>query len=124
VLGPLSPESAGGTPRPADVNGLAASIEMYLGRDVLTGPDGMLYPVRWISYDRTAGRHQGKFDDRDKTAIHKAFRVKAKAASSDPAQVGQQDWSGLLLIVDAIFAAAMSTTTAVHDSNAATRKAT
>jgi hypothetical protein len=124
ALGPPDPESSESTPRPADVNGLAASIEMYLGRDVLTGPDGTLYPVRWISYDRTAGRHQGRFDDRDKTAIHKAFRAKAKAALGDPAQAGQQDWSGLLLIIDAIFAAAKHTTTAVHDLNAATRKAT
>jgi hypothetical protein len=85
ALGPSGPESSGSTPRPADVNGLAA------------------------------GRPQGKFDDRDKTAIHMAFRAKAKAALSNPAQAEQQDWSGLLLIIDAIFAAAKHTTIAVHN---------
>jgi hypothetical protein len=100
VLCPPGSEPPGCTPGPADVNGLAASIELYLGRDVLTRPDGTLYPVRWVSCDRTAGRSQGKFDDRDK------------------------DWSGLLLIIDAIFAAAKHTTTAAHDLTAATREAT
>ena len=123
VLDSQGPEPAGRMPEHADVNGRAASIELYLGRDVLTRPDGTLYPVRWTSGDRTAGPRQGKFDDRDKAAIHKAFRAKAKAALGDPAQAGQQDWSGLLLIIDAIFAAAVHITRAVHDMNAATTTA-
>lgn len=106
VLDSPGPEPAGNTPQSADVNGRAASIEMYLGRDVLTRPGGKLYPVRWTAGDPTAGSQQGKFDDRDKAAIHKAFRAKAKAALSDPVQAGQQDWSGLLLIIDSILAAA------------------
>lgn len=37
---------AEGTPtRPVDVNGLVASIELYLGIDILTGPDGALMPI-------------------------------------------------------------------------------
>jgi hypothetical protein len=88
---------------------------MYLGRDVLTSPGGTLYPIRWAPRGYAAGQHQGKFDDRDKAAIHKAFRAKVKAATSAPALADHQDWSGLQLIVDAIFAAATQTTRAVRN---------
>jgi hypothetical protein len=123
VLDWQGPESAGRMPEYADVNGRAASIELYLGRDVLTRPDGTLYPVRWTRGDRTAGPRQGKFDDQDKAAIHKAFRAKAKAALGDPTQAEQQDWSGLALIIDAIFAAAKHITTAVGHTSPATATA-
>jgi hypothetical protein len=104
VLGPPAPEYPGGTPQAADVNGLAASIELYLGRDVLTGPDGTLRPVRWTARSSGAGRHQGQVTG--KHAIQQAFRAKAKAALENPGQAGQQDWSGLRLIIDAICEAA------------------
>ena len=84
----------------SDVNGLAASIELYLGRDVLTGPDGSLYPVQWKSISAGVGQHHGKVTG--KHEIHKAFRAKAAAASRDPAIVSQQDWKGLRLILDSI----------------------
>lgn len=42
-----------------NVNGLAGSIEIYLGRDVLTGADGMLSPVQWRSYAEGVKAYQG-----------------------------------------------------------------
>jgi hypothetical protein len=104
VLGPSAPEPAGGTLPVADVNGLAGSIELYLGRDVLTQPDGTLRPVRWTAYVPSMDQYQGQVTGKD--AIHRAFRAKAKAASEDPQNTGQQDWSGLRLIIDAICTAA------------------
>ena len=108
VLGPSTAESPGGTLL-SDVNGLAASIELYLGRDVLTGPDGTLRPVRWRPGQPGAGRRQGEVTGKD--AIQQAFRAKSKAALENPANAGQQDWSGLRLIIDAICAAAQSART-------------
>jgi hypothetical protein len=32
-----------------NVNGLAGSIELYLGADVLTDAQGSLVPVQWIA---------------------------------------------------------------------------
>jgi hypothetical protein len=104
VLGPSAPEPAGGTLPVADVNGMAASIELYLGRDVLTQPDGTLWPIRWTAYVPGMDRYQGQVTGKD--AIHRAFRAKTKAACEDPRNTGRQDWSGLRLIIDAICAAA------------------
>jgi hypothetical protein len=80
-----------------DVNGLAASIELYLGVDVLTGPDGALSPVQWGSLSPGVRTYQGEI--LHKTDIKKRFREKVKAAEADPTQIDNQDWSGLDTIV-------------------------
>jgi hypothetical protein len=107
VLGPSAPQSPGGAHPVADVNGLAGSIELYLGRDVLARPDGTLRPVRWTSYIPGMDRYQGQVVGKD--AIHQAFRAKSKAARENPEHAEQQDWSGLRLIIDAICVAAQRT---------------
>jgi hypothetical protein len=109
TLEPATPESPEGTPSAVDVNGRAASIELYLGRDVLTRQDGTLRPVQWTSYVPGMNRRQGQITD--KKAIHQAFRAKAKAAHDNPQHAQHQDWTGLRLIIDAICAAARHTTT-------------
>jgi hypothetical protein len=104
VLGCSTPEPPQSTLQVADVNGQAGSIELYLGRDVLTRPDGTLQPIRWASPVSGGDRRQGQIAD--KGAIHQAFRAKSKAAHENPEHAEQQDWSGLRLIIDAICAAA------------------
>src|SRR5262249_8934669 len=59
TLGPPSVRSAATSIELADVNGLAASIELYLGRDVLTRNDGTLHPVQWKSFMSGTGRYHG-----------------------------------------------------------------
>lgn len=54
-----------------NVNGLAASIELYLGDDVL-GEGGKLTPVQWSAYKPTMGKYQGEVLDKHK--IHKRFK--------------------------------------------------
>ena len=103
TLGPPTVGSLAGAIELADVNGLAASIELYLGRDVLTGEDGNLRPVQWQSFNPGCGRYHGAVTG--KNDIHKAFRAKAAAALQDPAAVSQQDWEGLRLILDVILTA-------------------
>ena len=103
TLGPPTGRSPAGAIELADVNGLAASIELYLGRDVLTGEDGSLRPVQWNSFNPGVGRYHGAVTG--KNDIQKAFRAKAAAALQDPAAVSQQDWEGLRLIIDAILTA-------------------
>jgi hypothetical protein len=102
TIGPPAVGAASATSA-ADVNGLAGSIELYLGRDVLTGPDGSLRPVQWTSLIAGMGRYQGEVTG--KNDIHKAFRAKAAAASRDAAVIRGQDWDGLRLILDAVFTA-------------------
>ena len=64
-----------------DVNGKAAGIELYLGREALTS-DGALRPVRWTGYDRAANAYQGEIDG--KAQVQDAF-ARAIAASISPA---------------------------------------
>jgi len=104
TLGPPSQVSPAGSVSIADVNGLAGSIEMYLGRDVLVTSDGELRPVQWKSYISSLRQYQGEVVD--KSNIHDAFRAKCALASREPKVISVQDWEGLRLIIDAICSAA------------------
>jgi hypothetical protein len=84
-----------------DVNGLAGSIELYLGKDVLADPaTGNLRPVVWGPRIAALDAYQGEVAG--KGAIHDAFRAKAAAARQNPAVVAAQDWSGLDAVLDAL----------------------
>jgi hypothetical protein len=86
-----------------DVNGLAGSIEMYLGRDVLTGADGMLSPVQWRSYAAGVRAYQGEI--LDKAGVQKRFREKVKRSTADPAVTADQNWGGLDATINTLIAA-------------------
>ena len=47
-----------------DVNGQAASIELYLGRAALTN-NGQLRRVRWTNYEKAADSYQGEVESKD-----------------------------------------------------------
>ena len=83
-----------------DINGLAGSIEIYLGEDVLRGSSGELTPVQWTGYVSRIGRYQGKL--RNKFEVQDRFEKKAKVALLDHSLRSQQDWSGLQTIIDHI----------------------
>jgi hypothetical protein len=82
-----------------DVNGLAASIELFLGSDVLAR-DGAPRPIEWRGYIPGMKAYQGEVAD--KAAIDDAFRVKVAVALANPAAVAEQDWAGLDLVLDHI----------------------
>ena len=44
-----------------DVNGLAGSIELYLGVDVLADQEGALSPVQWTGYDQKIKGYQERY---------------------------------------------------------------
>ncbi|MEU0027887.1 HEPN/Toprim-associated domain-containing protein [Streptomyces sp. NPDC006335] len=83
-----------------DVNGLAGSIELYLGRDVLEGENGTLAPVQWKGYMHKVGAYQGEVTN--KGPLQNAFRAKVDEALANPEVARRQDWSGLELILDAL----------------------
>jgi hypothetical protein len=85
-----------------DVNGSAASLELYLGRDVLL-EKGTLIPVQWTGYINAVGRYQGAV--RNKGDIHAAFRQKLERSRLDTNAFDQADWSGLRAILESIFTA-------------------
>lgn len=81
-----------------NVNGLAGSIEMYLGADVLSGATGKLSPVQWRSYIEGMKAYQGEV--LDKAGIQRRFKEKVKQATANPAAIADQDWGGLDAIMD------------------------
>ncbi|WP_156725801.1 hypothetical protein [Streptomyces apocyni] len=84
-----------------NVNGAAGSLELYFGRDVLTGDDGTLMPVQWGGLVAKLGRRQGALSDADKKAAQKRFRQKAEAALTGNSN-GDEDWDGIRAIIDTI----------------------
>jgi hypothetical protein len=57
-----------------DVNGLAASIELYLGEDVLKIDGENLSAVQWTGYDKEMNQYQGEV--LEKTHLHARFKEK------------------------------------------------
>lgn len=104
TLGPPMVGSPQGSLSLADVNGSAGSIELYLGKDVLTREDGTLRPVQWRSFIPGMSRYQGEVIEKD--SIHASFRSKYAMALEDPTSVQGQDWEGLRIVIDAIRIAA------------------
>ena len=86
-----------------DVNGIAGSIELYLGRDVLTVGDGSLREVQWTGYDHGLRQYQGEV--LGKSDIHSAFESKLRRGKEVPNSIDSQDWEGVRLILSAIFGA-------------------
>jgi L-amino acid N-acyltransferase YncA len=82
-----------------DVNGIAGSIELYLGEDVLRGDDGNLVPVQWMGYDRQMSQYQGEV--LDKARLHGRFREKlARSVATDG-----PEWDGLRAVLKVVFSA-------------------
>ena len=82
-----------------DVNGLAASIELFLGTDVLI-KNGAPRPIEWRGYLPGVRAYQGEVAE--KSAIQDAFRAKVELAARNAGAVVGQDWSGIDLVLDHI----------------------
>jgi len=75
-----------------DINGLACSIELYFGKDVLE-VDGNLTPVQWKGYDERLRRYQGEI--LRKEDLKNRFLAKLTSAKEDYSTISKQDWSGV-----------------------------
>jgi hypothetical protein len=92
------------TPVIMNVNGSAGSLEMYLGRDLLE-VEGQLTPVQWTGFIEGRRRYQGVLAKGAKHRIQEDFRRKIETARENPEVRAQQDWSGVVAIVELILAA-------------------
>jgi hypothetical protein len=95
----LGPQSS--KPILMDVNGKAGSLEMYLGRDVLT-VEGQLISVQWTGYVESQHAYQGAIAKQQKIRVHKDFLEKARLAHRNPQVLPRQDWDGVTRIIDTI----------------------
>ena len=93
----------------ADINGLACSIELYLGEDVLKQDALAFYPVQWRGYDTGIKQYQGEI--LGKTDILNRFHSKLEACEKDHNLIENYDWKGLQLILNVIL-------TAFHEQDA------
>lgn len=94
TLGPSGPTNL-------NVNGLAGSIELYFGADILQQSDGALTPVQWRGYIPSLSSYQGEV--LRKAELQEAFVRKVIAAERNPSARSQQDWSGMDAILKEIF---------------------
>ena len=83
-----------------NVNGLAGSIEMYFGEDVLQDDQGELRPVLWTSYDQKSDKYQGEI--RDKKILQDRFELKLTECEQHPERIGSYDWEGMKSILDVL----------------------
>ncbi len=83
-----------------DVNGLAGSLEIYFGEDVLRQPDGAFVPVHWRGFDSAVRAYQGELEN--KAALQEKFNQKLSVARSDLKQLQTQDWAGIRAILDLV----------------------
>jgi hypothetical protein len=98
TLGPPNATSPGASIDAADVNGLAGSIEIYLGADVLTQDDGTLTPVQWRSYIAGVNAYQGEVTGKGR--IHTRFRE--KLAATRPADTQSPTWGDLRAVLQSV----------------------
>lgn len=84
-----------------DVNGFAASIELYFGEDVLSVEQNVLVPVQWKGYNSKLEQYQGEVLHKRK--LQDAFRKKLKRCKADPHVLQDADWSGFSVILQEIF---------------------
>ncbi len=84
---------------PLNVNGLAASIELYLGKDILA--NGEDFPVQWKGYVESLGKYQGEV--MYKGRLQELFREKVARSKSSTDEINRCDWSGLKAILEVIF---------------------
>ncbi len=83
-----------------DVNGMAGSLEMYLGEDVLRRSDGTFTPVHWRSFDTAVRTYQGELEN--KGNLQDLFNQKLAVAVANPKLIQTQDWTGIRAILDTI----------------------
>ena len=81
-----------------DVNGLAGSLELYLGQDVLKDDEGMFSPVQWTGYDRKIRAYQGEV--LDKKRVLDRFKEKLDCCETRPDWISHYDWEGIEAILD------------------------
>ena len=89
-----------------DVNGLACSIELYLGADVLSDPSTQLIPIQWKGYDEKLRRYQGEI--MHKPEIQSRFTEKLEQARQNSSLLAVQDWIPMEMALQSLI-------TAFHD---------
>jgi hypothetical protein len=76
-----------------NINGLACSIELFFGRDVLQQESGVLSPIQWTGYNTALRKYQGQVVA--KKELQQKFKEKVARSREDPDYFAAADWSGM-----------------------------
>jgi len=86
-----------------NVNGLAGSIELYLGEDILCNEAGGWVPIQWTGYERRLEKYQGEIIN--KSDLLEKFDRKLKTCEADSSKISSFDWSGIRAILNTMITA-------------------
>jgi hypothetical protein len=86
-----------------NVNGLAASLELYFPPSTVKNAGGKFEPVQWTGYDQKMKRYQGQVINKD--AIQHRQDKLLDLCKSHPAEISKHDWSGLRAVFRLLFGA-------------------
>nr|WP_262710962.1 HEPN/Toprim-associated domain-containing protein [Pedobacter hiemivivus] len=84
-----------------NINGLACSIELYLGEDVLKEINGELLPILWKGYSPKMQAYQGEI--MSKREIQKRYLQKLAACKASDQVSNHQNWNGIISIFEMMF---------------------
>jgi hypothetical protein len=96
-----------------DVNGLAGSIEMYFGEDVLRDSTGELTPILWKNYESSIGTYHGEVAN--KISMQRRFDEKLATARTESDPASQLDWSGMQSILSSLVGAFVNEPSEIPD---------
>jgi hypothetical protein len=80
-----------------DINGLACSIELFFGKDILQQGDGTLTPIMWTGYKERICQYQGEILNKEK--LHKKYRQKLEFAEKTH-QINKVEWEDMIILIE------------------------
>jgi hypothetical protein len=84
-----------------NINSLVGSIEMYLGKEVLSDEEGNYYPIQWTGFESGLRKYQGEITE--KSLVQKKFEEKLEYCKKDKNMMTNFDWSEIKTILEGIF---------------------
>jgi hypothetical protein len=84
-----------------DINGLACSIELYLGKDILSDKNINLTPIQWKGYIQSIKKYQGEILNKEE--IIKKYLKFINDVKQRSIEMEMHDWDGMNKIITMIF---------------------
>jgi hypothetical protein len=81
-----------------NINGLAGSLELYFGEDIIRDNNGNFIPIQWRGYDEGLKQYQGEILHKDE--LQTRFLEKINKAKADAEVLKEADWTGIRAILE------------------------
>jgi hypothetical protein len=84
-----------------NVNGLAGSIETYLGEQSLRNVQGEYHPIQWTGFESGLKKYQGEITEKE--TIQNKFIEQLNLCKRDKSLITNYDWTGIETILKGMF---------------------